>query len=305
MKQFSRRSFLRSGLAWGGVALLGNSLMPKFLRAGMPSDIPDIAVTAGDDPMAAVKKLLDVLGGAGRFVKRGETVGILVNSPWKNPGYFTHPDVALAAVKHLLDAGAGSIVCFKPVPEGYWEKSQYFDLMAGDIKNFRYGDKRKKAPIPEGVYLKEAEIFEVFEEVDRYINIPVAKHHAGTNFSGTLKGLMGVSSGDTNRRMHSPSGDYTYDEQEYLSQCVADLNLLRRPDLCIVDALECGLNNGPRGPGETIKPGKIVAGTDLVAVDAWSAELIGFSLDDIPSVAMAAKHGLGRNDINGLDVLEV
>jgi uncharacterized protein (DUF362 family) len=104
--------------------------------------------------------------------------------------------------------------------------------------------------------------------------------------------------------MHSPSGDYTYDEQEYLSQCVADLNLLRQPDLSVVDAIECGLNNGPRGPGDTVKPNKIIAGTDMVAVDAYSANLIGFSLNDIPSIAMAAKHGLGSDDLKALNVQE-
>jgi uncharacterized protein (DUF362 family) len=305
MKKFSRRSFIRSGLAWGGIALVSSQLMPKFLRAGLLQVKPDIIFTSGDNPMEAVGKLLQALGGIGKFVKTGDTVGILVNSPWKNPGYFTNPDVALAVAKHCLDAGAKEIVCFKPVPDGYWEKSRYFGEMGAAIGKFRYGDSRKKVTIPAAVYLKEAEIFEVFEEVDTYISIPVAKHHAGTNFSGTLKGLMGVSSSDTNRNMHSPSGDYTYDEQEYLSQCVADLNLLRQPDLSVVDAIECGLNNGPRGPGETVKPNKIIAGTDMVAVDAYSADLIGFTQADVQSIAMAAKHGLGKNDLKALNVLEV
>ena len=49
-----------------------------------------------------------------------------------------------------------------------------------------------------------------------FISIPVAKHHAGVIFSGNLKGMMGASSDDTNRNMHSPEGDYTYDKEEYL-----------------------------------------------------------------------------------------
>jgi uncharacterized protein (DUF362 family) len=105
--------------------------------------------------------------------------------------------------------------------------------------------------------------------------------------------------------MHSPDGEYTYAKQEYLSQCIADLNLIRQPDLCVVDAIECALNNGPRGPGETVKPNKILAGTDLVAVDAYSADLIGFDLADVPSIGMAARHGLGKDRIEDLVVQEV
>jgi uncharacterized protein (DUF362 family) len=305
MKKFNRRKFIRSSLAWGGIALLSNQLIPRFLRAAVPLAKPDILVTAGDDPMNAVKNLMATLGGMEKFVSSGQSVGILVNSPWKHPGYFTHPDVALAVVKQCLEAGAGDIVCFKPVPAGYWEKSAYYEEMKEAIENFTYGSDRKMMTIAEGTALKEAEMFDIFEKVDVYISIPVAKHHNGTLFSGALKGLMGISSSTTNRHMHSPDGEYTYAKQEYLSQCIADLNLIRQPDLCIVDAIECALNNGPRGPGDTVKPDKILAGTDMVAVDAYAANLIGFDLADVPSIGMAAKHGLGNDRLEELVVMEV
>jgi uncharacterized protein (DUF362 family) len=305
MKTFNRRKFIRSTLAWGGVTFLGTSLIPRFLRSQVLQAKPDILVTSGDDPMNSVKKLMASLGGMEKFVRSGQSVGILVNSPWKHAGYFTHPDVALAVVKQCLDAGAGEIVCFKPVPSGYWEKSAYYEEMKDVIEKFSYGSDRKMMTIPKGVALNEAEMFDIFDKMDVYISIPVAKHHNGTIYSGTLKGLMGVSSSATNRHMHSPDGEYTYEKQEYLSQCIADLNLIRQPDLCIVDAIECAVNNGPRGPGETVRPNKILAGTDLVAVDAYSADLIGFDLADVPSIGMAARHGLGKDRLEDLVVMEV
>lgn len=305
MKKFTRRKFIGSTLAWGGISILGAQFIPGFLKAGASPASPDIWMTAGDDPQAAVGRLLDSMGGMESFVRPGQTVGILVNSPWKHPGYFTHPDVALAVVKQSLEAGAKEIVCFKPVPEGYWEKSRYYEDMKDAISSFTYGDGRKTVQIAKGTALKEAEIYDLFTEVDVYINIPVAKHHNGTNYSGTLKGLMGVSSSTTNRHMHSPDGEYTYDKQEYLSQCIADLNLIRQPDLCVVDAIECAINNGPRGPGETVKPNRILAGTDLVALDAYGADLIGFDLEEVPSIGMAAGHGLGNGMLGELVVEEV
>ncbi|MBN3036690.1 MAG: DUF362 domain-containing protein [Bacteroidales bacterium] len=97
----------------------------------------------------------------------------------------------------------------------------------------------------------------------------------------------------------------TNDKQEYLSQCIADLNLIRQPDLCVVDALECILENGPRGPGETIRPNRIIAATDLVAADAYAVSLLGFAQEDILTTRFVSELGLGRSDISVLSVMEL
>ena len=177
--------------------------------------------------------------------------------------------------------------------------------MEKDIENISYCDERIEVDIPDGVELKNASIYKGFTDVDVFINIPVAKHHAGTNYSGILKGLMGVSSSNTNRHMHSPDGEYTYANYEYLSQCIADLNLIRQPDLCIVDAIECVQNNGPRGPGETIKPNLILAGTDPVVLDVYGANLIGIDPADVFTCVKASEHGLGKNDISDITIMEL
>jgi uncharacterized protein (DUF362 family) len=294
MKKITRRRFIRTGLIAGGATMLSLPHFSCVIRAAQSPGTNLIVSFPGDDPMQAVAGLFDRLGGVATFVPKGSSVGILVNSPWKNPGTATHPDVALAVARRCLDAGAEKIVCFKPVPDGYWERSRYFDAMKEQVEMFSYGEERIEVEIPRGVFLKKAEIFKAFLEVDVFISIPVAKHHAGTNFSGNLKGLMGVSSWQTNRFMHSPDGEYTYDKQEYLSQCIADLNLVRKPDLCVVDAMECCLENGPRGPGATVRPNRILAGTDPVALDAYAAQLIGFDLPTIPGIEMAHRLGLGE-----------
>jgi uncharacterized protein (DUF362 family) len=44
-------------------------------------------------------------------------------------------------------------------------------------------------------------------------------------------------------------------------------------NLCVVDATIVLGTNGPAGPGDLLKPQKIVAGTDPVAVDAYCVTL--------------------------------
>lgn len=304
MIKISRRNFVKTSAVIGGATIIG-SQFPGILKAGIPEDVPDIVTISADDPLTSIPQLTESLGGVDRFIKSGDTVGILVNSPWKHPGTYTSPDVALSVANFCLESGASKVVCFKPVREGYWEESQYFDQMKKQIETITYCNERITVAIPDGTDLKEAEIFKDFLDVDVYISIPVAKHHTGTIFSGNLKGLMGVSSSNTNRHMHSPDGEYTYSKHDYLAQCIADLNLIRQPDLCIVDAIECVLENGPRGPGETTKPNKIIAGTDPVALDVYSASLMGLDPDDILTVHKAHQHGLGEVDIDKLKIVEI
>lgn len=304
MKPISRRSFIKTSAALGGTAI-GASLLPGFARADLVSGDPDIISISSAEPMDNLSRLLDPLGGIGKFVKSGQSVGFLINSPWKHPGYYTHPDYALSLMKLCKEAGAGKLICYKPVREDYWQESRYYDQMKSLIDEISYGEERITVDIPDGKYMKSAEVFKIFMDSEVFINIPVAKHHNGTIFSGVLKGLMGVSSRDTNRHMHSPDGEYTYDKEEYLAGCIADLNLIRQPDLALVDADNCALNNGPRGPGDTISPKRLLAGIDPLAMDVYSASLIGMEPGDIMTFEKAKALGLGNNDPASIKVLEV
>ena len=301
MKPINRRNFLKSSIVLGGTAL-GASVLPKFSTAGILSGPPDIISISSANPMQNVIKLLDPLGGIGSFVKAGQSIGFLVNSPWTYPGYYTHPDIVLSMMKLCKEAGAGSIICYKPVREGYWEESRYFEEMKPLIEEVIYGEERVTVDIPNGKLLNSADVFSIFMESDVFINIPVAKHHNGTLFSGVLKGLMGVSSRDTNRFMHSPDGEYTYAKEEYLSGCIAALNRIRQPDLSIMDASICAITNGPRGPGDTTAPERILAGTDPLAMDVYASRLIGMEPSDILTFIKAKEHGLGNNDISRIKV---
>ncbi len=301
MKPINRRIFLKSSVVLGGTAL-GASLLPKFSKAGLFTGPADIVSIPAADPMQNLHRVLEPFGGIGSFVKAGQSVGILANSPWVHPGYYSHPDIVLSLMKLCKEAGAGKIICYKPVREGYWEESKYFEEMKPVLEEVVYGEERMTIDIPKGKLLKSADVFSIFMESDVFINIPVAKHHNGTIFSGVLKGLMGVSSRDTNRYMHSPDGEYTYSKEEYLSGCIADLNLIRLPDLSIMDASICAINNGPRGPGDTTSPGRILAGTDPLAMDVYAASLIGMEPADIFTFKVASEHGLGNNDLDSIKI---
>lgn len=119
--------------------------------------------------------------------------------------------------------------------------------------------------------------------------------------------MMGVTSRSTNSFFHHGSGKGFgyYDDNEFLSRCIADVNLVRKPDLCILDETEILKNNGPGGPGKLIKPQKVVAGAYRVATDAYGATLLGRHHEDIRIILMANAHGLGEIALSRLRIQEV
>ena len=109
----------------------------------------------------------------------------------------------------------------------------------------------------DGKVLKTTETLKILDKVNYFINLATAKHHNATHVSLCIKNLMGVI---WDRKVFHTEID--------LDQALADLAIVIRPHLNIVDASRVLLNRGPVGPGPLEKPGKIYAGTDMLAVDA-------------------------------------
>lgn len=312
-KKITRRSFVkRSGLVGTG-ALVASKILSKNVFGNQPPSQPDIAVVNGKNYFENTQKAIDILGGMKRFVPENSTVGLLINSDFEIFPTYTNPDVSIAVLKMVFDAGATNIILLQNVKLAYWERSEYFDSYKKiidktvnlDFNQFPSEFKEGHyvlADVP-GVSLKKAEIVKKFLEVDVVINLPVAKHHASTIYTGAIKNTMGIATRKTNVGMHLDSG--IRNEPNYLAQCIVDLNLLRKADLTITDASEILTSNGPMGPGETIKPMKIVAGADMVAVDSYCCDIMGYSMGEVLTVKKGEDAGIGVMDFNKLKIKEV
>ncbi len=306
-----RREFLRRGAALGLSApltapALDQSLSGAAARAAETQNV-DIAAVTGSDYYANTVRAVELLGGMGNFAPSGASVGLLVNSPWQNPGTYTNPDVALAVLRMCLDAGASDIHTVEGASAEYWNRSPLAGRFASEIAAIKpSGEKDVVVEIPNGVFLKEATVSHAYLECDVLIDIPVAKDHDGTRYTGTLKNVMGACiHNPTCRFMHYGGGaEEFYGDPGFLSQCIADLCLVRQADLSVVDATEFVTTNGPAGPGDMSRPQKVVAGTDMVAVDAYCAEVRGLRSGDVDMIRMAQDHGIGSMDFTAMRVEE-
>lgn len=309
-KYLDRRSFIKSSGLLGTAAFIAGSIFPQRIFSRPGKSKPSLSVVSGTDYFSNTIKSVELLGGMKRFVKKRSKVGLLINSDFETFPAYTSPDVSIAILKMCFNAGAHEVVTLQNVKPEYWQRSKHFEAnkhLIDKIVNMEINqfpsvfdeENYVNMEVP-GVSLRRAEVIGKLFDVDVLINIPVAKHHGSTIYTGALKNMMGVSTRKTNVGMHLDSG--VKNDPEYLAQCIVDLNLLRIADLTIADATEILTSNGPMGPGDTIKPLKIVAGNDMVAVDSYCCHLMGHRIGEVLTLAKAEEAGIGTMDFKKLSI---
>ena len=310
--KITRRNFIKKGAALGASSSMGTAFLSKMLKAADKPDFLneqiDVAVATGNDYFENTKKVIEILGGMSEYVPKNSSV-LLLGNVWRVPGTYTKPDIFRAIARMCREAGAKKIKCVSMMPQRNWEitgnkvalEEENVELKLYDYKDYsRY----TTVPIPKGILLKKAEILKDFYAHDVFINIPICKDHVSTVFSCTMKNLMGLTSYRCNRKFHIEERDEKIDKANYLAQCIADLNTVIVPTLNVVDATEFISTNGPMGPGRIIKPCKVVAGVDRIAIDAYCIALLNKKVANVIKIRKGYDLGLGEMDISKVRIQE-
>jgi len=313
-KNINRRDFIKQSTRFGLSLALGSTLIPgifsRYSGGALRTEKVDLAVVSGNDYFKSTLKAVEMLGGIEKFVPRNSTVALLPNTQSNHPGTYTKPDIVRAVIKMCKQAGAREINCLSWLPEKYWEATGLGKVIKNEGVTLKIVDLKdeslfKSRSIPKGKTLKETKIMKEFYNNDIFINIPITKDHAGNKFTGTMKNLMGLNFPAVNRFFHTGDFKTMPDDVQHLDQCIADLNTIIKPDLCIVDATEIITTNGPFGPGKLVKPQKIVAGVDRVAIDSYCTTLWGMRGQDIVMIRQGHEHGLGEIDLKKIKIKEI
>lgn len=305
-----RREFLEQVAAWSAGLCAATPLfhVRSVLAAdAKPATKPMLAVAKGKDYESLVDRVLQPLGGIGAFVRRGDRVVVKPNIGWdRKPEQAanTHPDVVKAVVQQCLDAGAKQVLVFDRTCNDARRSYANSGIQAavesiGDSRaRCPFENKRRYVPVD----IKNAKSIKRFEfyrdametDCDCYINVPIAKHHSSAGLSLGLKNIMGVIGGNR--------GEIHKD----MSRRIADLNLVIRPRLTIIDATRILLRNGPTGGRlEDVEVlDTLIASPDTVATDAYATTLFKMKPDELGSTVAAAKLGLGQMDLAKIEIVE-
>lgn len=319
MKKISRREFLTKAALMGGSGLIMPSIFPLLGKAEdtekkeKEKEIPlnkIIAVCEGQDPAAITRGALEILGGMKKFVKKDDIVLVKPNIAWARQPEFaatTNPDVVATIIKETLAAGAKKVKvldrtcndarrCYKIT--GIEEAAK---KAGAEVILIEQATPYKEVEIKKGKVLKMVDIVKEALECNCIINVPIAKHHGLTKLTLGIKNLMGLVGGKR------------ADLHKDIDQKLADLLTVLKPHLTIVDAYRVLIKHGPTGgKKEDVRlVGKVIAGVDIVAVDAYASGLAAFKEtlgdidpEDIDYIKTAAERELGEMNLDKMKVIE-
>ncbi|MDI6781368.1 MAG: DUF362 domain-containing protein [bacterium] len=305
--KITRREFLNNmaglGVMMGGIMSPAGNALAKVGAILEASTLPDMVIAQGQkNPEHSVYAAIKAIGGMSRFVKKGDVVVIKPNIGFScapEMAATTNPAVVSTLIKLCYEAKAKDVLVFDHTCD-YWEIcfqrtgiKKAAVSAGGRIFSAHRKGLYRKVPIPAGKALKETLVVKQLLDADVIINVPIAKHHGAAELTLGMKNLMGAV------------WDRGIFHVKDLHQCIADLSTVIKPHLIVLDATRALFNNGPRGPGDVKHIGKIIAGVDPVAVDAYGCTIFEKEPHRIGYINIAHKMGLGEIDLSRIRVKKV
>lgn len=247
-----------------------------------------------EEVQGALNRGLDLMGGAGKYVKTGEKILLKPNiltgeSPEKNIS--PHLEVFRAVAKAFTKVGA--VLSYGDSPGFGNPKSNAqrggFGVVA-DEEGIAWADFTNSIMMqfPDGRVIKKFSIAEGVAASDGLISICKLKTHALTRITGAIKNQFGCIPGARKAEFHS-----VMPTASLFSQMLVDLNLLLKPRLFIMDSIVAMEGNGPRN-GNSRKMNLLLLSTDPVALDATVCRLVNLDPKLVETLVFGEEFGLGH-----------
>ena len=152
-------------------------------------------------------------------------------------------------------------------------------------------DEQVKVSVSNAYVMDTFSVAKTAWEADVTVCLPVMKTHVRTGITCGLKNMKGILPGNEKKRTH----------QCGLDRGIVDLNRLMKPGFTVVDGL-VGMQGTHEDQTDRVPLGIIIAGSDVVAVDTVCGAVMGFDIDQILHIKLAAEAGLGVANLNQIDV---
>ncbi len=302
MKKVTRRDFIKLGAGAAAAA----SFFPQFVF-GDEFQGPAIGVSHGEISKL-VAAAVDAIGGIDAFIKSGDKVCIKPNisfSANNDCGATTNPGIMKQIVSLCLAAGAAKVIILDHTiadnvlcREKSGIEAAIIDKKKVSLLTLTKERQFGEVAIPGGSELKSIKVAKVIRSTDKLINVPVAKSHSATGVSLGIKNLMGLI------------WDRGHLHRLNLHRAIAELALVIKPDLTIIDAIRVLTTGGPGGPGKTVKLDTVITGKDIVAVDSYAVSIVewydqSFTGKQVKYIVEASELGLGEIDTDKMNIVKV
>lgn len=297
----SRRDFLKTASTGLAVGLASRSIPTSALPEH------DLAVVSGD-AAAATRKAIEVLGGISRFVQKGQRVTIKPNMSFASGperASNTSPQVVATVARICMEAGADRVMVLDyplQTAEACLQRSGVLDackpIKGVYVQTVTERKFFREIKVPQGTTLDRVAVMQEVLDSQVLISLPQAKSHSTTGISMGIKGLMGVI-----------WDRWSFHIRHNINDALADLAMVIRPHLTILDATRALVTGGPGGPGEVSTPNLVIAGIDPVAVDSYGVTVAPwygrqFTGRQVEHLMAAHQRGLGQIDVEKLRIFK-
>lgn len=249
----------------------------------------------------AILKAVDEIGGFEKFVRTGDVVMLKPNFNSADP-YPASTDFEFlkAVVELVYESGAKLVVIADSSTmtlntRKVMEKLKIFDLQNTEqparVYVLEEGNWIKKT-IPAAQYLKSVSVPEILERIDKLILLPCLKTHKQASFTGSLKLSVGFMKPLQRVGLHLKN----------IEEKIAELNVVIKPDLIIMDSRKCFIGGGPF-KGLVREPNLIMASISRVAIDIEGVKIIqGFDGNTLKKIKAEDLKQIKRAIEMGIDI---
>lgn len=254
-----------------------------------------------------VHEALELAGGLAGVIKPGDVVAIKGNffAPYPPP-ISVDRRVAAALIRECRAAGASRVILTEAVSIGTklgrgsstrWIMdelgvTQAAQAAGGEVLCLE-DDERVEVKVPGAISIGTVKYPKTLLDCDVLINLPCMKTHGFCLVTLGVKNFQGV----------------LIDEQKYyahrddLEQKLVDVFKIRKPDFTLMDGITAMEGNGSGEHGKPHPMNLLIAGRDMVAVDAVTSACMGIDDPmDVTATRLADFDGIGCGDLSQIEV---
>lgn len=248
----------------------------------------------------AVRKAVELAGGIAHLFSPGDLVllkpNVLATAPFRN-GAVTSPEVCRAMYDLVRELGGRPVIAESAAvgadTEKAYEAAGYYRLRE---EGYEVIDLKSRPtvtlPIPNGWVLQKVTSFDLVAEARLIISLAAMKTHDQCEVTLSLKNLKGLEADKDKKGMHKVG----------INRGISDINAVFRPGFALIDGITAQEGLGPL-IGRPVPMGLLLAGNDLVALDAVTSEIMGFDPAEIQVTRFAAERGLGTMNRDEIEVV--
>ena len=261
---------------------------------------------------AAFDAIFAPYGGVAKVIPSGSKVYVKPNGVQFFPGQHTDPAVVDALLGYLRDHGYTRLALMENASQGVATRIVFaVNGYAGIAK--RHG--AQTVYLDEGPtvhYTLDGEdepirisrrLFEAFIDPARrpgnfYLSLPKLKTHSMTTVTLGVKNQQAFPIHAD--RMH-------FHNHETLHPRLARLYRMVQPDFCIIEGVTAIFNGHLPAPSllkeSSVQMDILIGGRDTVAVDTVGCKALGYAIDEVEHLRLAAEWGLGEGRLDRIEVI--